>query len=644
MAEAVASRPVAARTRRRRVDGGPPEWLWWGSIAIHVGCALLLTSYSFYFIDDFQLLGQAHTQSFGLGYLRENLFGHFSPVLRALDALLIAVDSGSWVVTRIVAMALYAATIAAAMFVVRWVMGRTWGALVLCTLFGQSLFFMRLLGWWSATSAILPATLFMLLALGCALRWTERQRWWWLTGTLLAFALALCDYEMAMVFPVYLVLIRLLVMEDDLSPRQLWRVVFNERWLWVGVIVLDGLALANFLKFYYSTSPGPSILQAVQFVLDAASAFIPALFGYTRYPATPPGVAVAVTVALLVAGAAVVLGVRRRSWRAVVALVISFAVAMLPIGFKLVRQVGIGAGEDFTYEQSAAFVMLVFTAFALSGRWGGPRQERVSSWLAGRGQPPARRWLLAIAVLALAGFGVDYAISARDLGRVAFNDQPIKTEAFVHRFLSSAGEVRTRLGHPPSVLDRVVPEAIMPPSYVIYNDAAVFFGLFHRRVRFNVWDPPLYEIADSGALVRQRTEPVAHGRLAGAKVVPGPQSAVSSSGSAVCVRSSVPVSVRVSLAETAGTRSDPGPGGGMVVVLRYRAPAKESASVLGLLRNGSPVNLGAGTLTRGAGAISLALPAATPGGSPIHPVSLQIVLAPRVCLTGAALVATRPAG
>jgi len=50
------------------------------SVLLQVAVAAALTSYSFFFVDDFLFMGQARSQPFDLTYLRETLFEHFSPI------------------------------------------------------------------------------------------------------------------------------------------------------------------------------------------------------------------------------------------------------------------------------------------------------------------------------------------------------------------------------------------------------------------------------------------------------------------------------------------------------------------------------------------------------------------------------------
>ena len=139
-------------------------------------------------------------------------------------------------------------------------------SLALTLFFGQSLFLMRLLMWWTATANILPSTFFGLLAIGFYLRWRGSGGAWRLIASFIAFGLALLDYENAMLIPVYLVLIRLVVLNDKLTPSSWVRNLWRERWAWLGYAILDAAALANYLRSYYYPIARPPLGQLARFL------------------------------------------------------------------------------------------------------------------------------------------------------------------------------------------------------------------------------------------------------------------------------------------------------------------------------------------------------------------------------------------
>ena len=207
--------------RRRVGPAQPPEWLWLVSIMLQVLIAAVLTAYTYFFIDDWLFIAEARRLPLSLSYLRKPLYEHFSPISRLLDKLLVGDTTGSFALAHDLQLVMYAAAIAAFAFVVRTILGNKWPAFFLTILFGQSLFLIRLLNWWTATANILPATVFSLIAFGAYLRWWRSRSFGWLIVCLACFLVALLDYENAMLLPLYILTVSLLVLADDSRPRRL---------------------------------------------------------------------------------------------------------------------------------------------------------------------------------------------------------------------------------------------------------------------------------------------------------------------------------------------------------------------------------------------------------------------------------------
>ena len=246
------ARPIEELAADPSATRRPPGWLWVASLVAQVVSAALCTGYTFFFVDDFLFMGQARMQPFGVSYLRERLFEHFSPISRLLDTLLVVVSPGSFTLAHGLELAMYAAVLVAFAFVVGAILGNTWATFAFTVAFGQSVFLMRLLNWWTATANILPATVFMLLALGCYLRWRERRSRALLAASLAAYALSLLDYETAILFPAYLALITFGVLEWRSGPRGWLATLWRERWAWIGYVGLAAAELVNYYLYYYS--------------------------------------------------------------------------------------------------------------------------------------------------------------------------------------------------------------------------------------------------------------------------------------------------------------------------------------------------------------------------------------------------------
>jgi hypothetical protein len=493
---------LAAVERWRR----PPAWLWGLSVLAQVASAAALTGYTFFFVDDFLFLEQARTQPFSIGYLRESLFEHFSPISRLLDKLLVSVAPGSFVVAHVVELAMYAGALIAFAMVVCWVLGNGWGAFALTVLFGQSIFLMRLLNWWTATANILPSTIFMLLALGCYLRWRGSGSRWMLAVCFAAFALSLLDYETAILWPAYVAAISLLVLERTLSPRAWLATLWRERWAWTGFVILDGAAIVNYYANYYYPATRPTLSQILSYLeITVFQTFIPALVGI-KYPADPGRHPVAIAAAaVVVCGAvAVTLYLRPRAWRCLVAFILVFALTMLPVALTRITEFGVSIGHVIYYQQSLQFMFLIFAAFALSPRWSGRRARspsRPRSRLLALPRP-SRGVLAAAGVVALAAYAALLLTSVNVMSLASW--QPRQNSAYVSTYLASDRRLRRKNGSEPVLIDLKVPKQVLPTKLWPYTTYAEFFALFNPRLRIDGLAKRSYVIGRKGRLLPVR--------------------------------------------------------------------------------------------------------------------------------------------
>jgi hypothetical protein len=503
------------RSRWRR----PPPWLWAASFVAQVLCAAVSTAYTFFFVDDFLFLEQARAQPFDLAYLRGPLFEHFSPISRLLDRLLIVAAPGSFGLAHAIELALYACALVSFAFVIKQILGNTWTTFAFTIAFGQSIFLLRLLNWWTATANILPCTIFMLLALGCYLRWRRRRSSWLLAASLAAYALALLDYEEAMLFPVYLAAITFLVLEWRSGPRGWVTTLRRERWAWCGYALLALVALANYYAYYYVSPWGRPSLDALGRFLAVAllDTFIPALLG-VKYPVAPGAhvTAIAVAAVLMAAAIGLTLYLRPRAWRCLVAFVVVFLVTMVPVGFNRIVQQGVGTGHVLYYQQSLQFMFLVLAAFAISPRWSGRRVAPTSI--------SVPRALLAIGGTAtVAIYGILYVTSLRALEHASW--QPRHDRAYVTAYLASITRLRrARGGREPVLLDLTVPGTVLPRHLAPFTAYSRFFALFDPAVRVGGSAHPLYLVGPRGALLPAAFASEASGRADRATVAsrPGP--------------------------------------------------------------------------------------------------------------------------
>ncbi|HEY0409466.1 MAG TPA: hypothetical protein VGE42_04290, partial [Candidatus Dormibacteraeota bacterium] len=327
--------PRRGPARRRPPHAAPPRWAWPAGLA---GVLLAMAWYSrggFFFWDDFIYLEQARYSPFSLTYLRLGIFDHFSPVMRTFTYLAVHGFSSSWPLARLLMLGLLAAAVLAFAVLARALFGTGWMALLLTVAFGQSLFVLRLLQWWSSSAQILAGQALLVLTLLGYVRYRAAGRRRDLVLSLVAYCLALLAWEQAMMVLGYLVLLRLLVLEERASLAGWWRALWRERWSWVAYAVPTVLCLVNYSLRYYRPQPPPTASAFLEYLRVAvAETFLPAAAGVWR-PMDDLGSSRAVLLAAALAVPALVactLARHPRAWRAWVFFAIAAAANTVVLG------------------------------------------------------------------------------------------------------------------------------------------------------------------------------------------------------------------------------------------------------------------------------------------------------------------------
>jgi hypothetical protein len=500
--------PTDARGQGRLAR--PPGWLWPVSIALQVASAAAITSSAYFFVDDWLFLGQARTQPLTISYLREGLFEHFSPVSRLLDKVLIHVAPGSFAAARVIELGFYAAALVAFAWVVRMIVGNRWLSLALTVAFGQSLFLARLLTWWTATANILPSTVCSLLLIGCYIRWRERPTWRWLAASLLAFLAALLDYETALLLPAFLLLL-VFALVDDVSPRAWIELLRRERWMWLGLGLLEAVALYNFHSRYYFAMPGPTFVQLLHFLAIALpGTFVPAMVGI-KAPESALGQHAAVIVAcnlLAVIAVGLMLYLRPRSWRCLVAFILVSLITLIPLGINRISFSGVAVGHELYYQQPLQFMFLLLVAVAVAT--GRPHGRGLRTGRHERELAMPAVALLAAAVLS--GYGA-LLVSSADAMADAY-PWPQYARSYVKNFRASVRRVARLSGRRPVLLDQQVAAGILPPKFTPFDNYDELLPIIDSRISFDRAGGPIYVLSAYGDLVRVRFHPLASGLTA----------------------------------------------------------------------------------------------------------------------------------
>jgi hypothetical protein len=270
--------PVAV-ARGRSLLGSEAAWL-----AVAVFAQALLNwhfaSRSFFLGDDLLYLEEAAT-----GHTANFLFqfhgDHFSP---GRQALLLFLQRGPGLNFELaLGILLFAHSVGVVLLqrILRLLFGTGWWTVAVAFAYGISIFVQPNLQWVSAGALSLPSIAFSLASIHAYLCWWRTRRRGWLTWSLVSFGLGLLFYVKVALVPVYLVLLRVLILEPELPLRERARKVASEWRAWA----LYAVPAAAILALYaFDPSAGSRTHAPLRLVLDFVKmawtrAFVPGLLG-----------------------------------------------------------------------------------------------------------------------------------------------------------------------------------------------------------------------------------------------------------------------------------------------------------------------------------------------------------------------------
>lgn len=168
-------------------------------------------------------------------WLGNDYFQHFAPGHRAVNSLQ---DDVAPLNYRVVLVAMVAAMALAAYALSRTLdllFGARWLHPLLAFCFGISVLFVSPLQWWSAGLQIVPTTL---AGVACLYGYARHRRDGgvrWLLLAVAATAAGLLFYVRPVLFVVYLLAVRVLVLSDGLRPRAVLAGLWRERLTWAAL-------------------------------------------------------------------------------------------------------------------------------------------------------------------------------------------------------------------------------------------------------------------------------------------------------------------------------------------------------------------------------------------------------------------------
>ena len=240
----------------------------------------------FLFSDDYIFLTQGLHAELTWDYLKEPLFGHFSPVSRLTDLLVAPAIHDRPEIIYLVLVGAAAAVVAATAFLMTGALGRTRLALLGTALVGTSLTIVPLTNWYTAGVNILPALTGAFVCFGASVRLLRSPRWWWTVLAVLGYLLAVLSWELAAIIPLYVVVWAVLFRSRIGNPSY-GAMLRRGAVAWVALVLIAVAVAVNYLGGYYAAQPSGSVweigaavaVSLVQTLVPLAMGVYPASWG-----------------------------------------------------------------------------------------------------------------------------------------------------------------------------------------------------------------------------------------------------------------------------------------------------------------------------------------------------------------------------
>jgi hypothetical protein len=475
-------------------------------VVVGVASAAWLTRNFFYFLDDFIFIRQAQQSSLTFEYLRSKTFQHFSPISRLADFVLAHWLHSSVAAAHIVELVLLTLSMLAFSWAITELVGRRLWRHLLTLAFGESLAMIHLLGWWTATANILPATLLGLVTVAAFVRYRRLRQRQWAVISILSFALSLAAHEQSWLVFGYLVLFELLIFAPGGRIRAALARMWQEAWIWICYAVLTGLAMANYFIVYYAPF-GPKRATPDELIryfgMQFVQSFAPSAFGLrplTTGWANALSLDLDLTLFLVIVAVSIYL--RPGAWRVWTVFGVGFLANSLMTGGDRVGFFGVDFGKDLYYIQSPAWLFLLCVGMAFSIP---ARRKRGLAHIHRPSAPFVRIGLLGVVFLALGLYEVAFFASASTANTKDPHSQFSQAARAYFARLTSQFEAATRHGARAALLDTPAPGSFAGP-FVPYNQLSSLLAILNPSIPVGRLRPEIFEVASDGSLIRLRVQ------------------------------------------------------------------------------------------------------------------------------------------
>lgn len=518
------------------------SWATWAPLAVLVGALVAWNAYfslqSWFFYDDFIYFRQAQSSGLSFSYLTRELNVHFSPGYRFVAWLFQSLVPLNFDVAQALLLAGFAASVVVLYLILTELFEPHPVIWLLVVLYGTSLVNIDVLQWWSSSLQSVPTVLLSLLCILAYLRFYRTGSRQMLALSVAALTLGLAFYVKVVLVPLYLVGMRVLLLERA-RPLRPALVATGREWkrVWAWYAVPLALYVVIYLLGYWAPSGLPSLSELASFLQTSwVRAFVPAMLGLHVSSGNVSGsvqAGVVVAQLLVIAVVAWSLARRRSAWRAWVFFGLCFLANVVLVGVPRVSQWGSGIGYLLRYYPEPAYLLPIAIGAAF---WGVRREGRPAAdhgQVGGHGQVGAhgpvgasvagggrwQTWRLRPALTSMvivAAVGAHLALGQAGATQLAKTSPGRSSGPYMGNVMASLHRIEAG-GVRPTILDGVVPDFVVAPWSVygppLYNHYAELFKLIDPNLSFDNLGKPIYEVTPNGLLHPGASVPGASGAV-----------------------------------------------------------------------------------------------------------------------------------
>lgn len=469
----------------------------------------VLASGSYFTGDDWLHVVLAHDSTAhggppSLDYLGRPVFIHYAPGLRFGYWALAQVAPLSWGVALGAMLVLFAGCIVLLHRILEKLFGERRSNLLLVLLFGTSILLVTSFLWFSDGLHKLPSTFLSLLAVDAYLTYHRTRSKAALALCVAAVSLGSLFYVKALLVPLYLVLIRLLFLEE--RPRRAAKVLWAERWTWLAFVPTFAIYLWNYQQTYaHSRAAEPSLDLLGDYLWIAwYKGVTPAFLGVEIGPNAARSGALFATFAQIVLILVVFASLRlkRSAWRAWAFWAIAFLANATLVGFGRLGSYGLErVGSELRYDTEMAWLLPLALGFAFfPGKVAGrPAEER---------PPPRRRRALRLAaVAAVAAYAIAATLTGAGISDSWRTRNSGPSEAYVEHLRADVRGLRPGS----EAIDDQVPAFLIGSSARPWNRLERLVPAVEPRLRIVPAAANPLQVGDDGHVGPARLQPLSTG-------------------------------------------------------------------------------------------------------------------------------------